>query len=350
MASQSCAFCALSPSLSPSPLPTPSQALGSTTKPPAPKWQRWVLGFGLGIRNLRPCSRGYRAIRARSSEHPEGSDSAPPAAGIPKGSEQKRGKAPRNRWLNLLERLFRDLGEVSSRPRRDATYWGLVLGSLSLAVVSDFLGIMRLLLSLNPSGARQMALDEVYPVEGLKTYRQRGRYRLRYPGEWLFDQSVAFSKQAAIELPTLRQKKRIVPDAAFGPAGGGLATTATAQNLSVVVQPVKAQRLEDLMGEPEEAFRKFAAETFAAEGSGRTAQLLGAERSARGSYELEYVVTYPDQEGTVDVHCWSVVALASSTPFSALYTMTLVSPERMLTQATRDLFRESWHSFELEAA
>ena len=96
MASQSCAFCALSPSLSPSPLPTPSRALGST-KPPAPKWQRWVLGFGLGLRNLRPCSRGYRAIRARSSENPEGSDSAPPAAGIPKGSEQKRGKAPRNR-------------------------------------------------------------------------------------------------------------------------------------------------------------------------------------------------------------------------------------------------------------
>ncbi|CAE7750760.1 PPD7, partial [Symbiodinium sp. CCMP2456] len=154
---------------------------------------------------------------------------------------------------------------VKGNVQIQATYWGLVLGSLSLAVVSDFLGIMRLLLSLNPSGARQMGLDEVYPVEGLKTYRQRGRYRLRYPGEWLFDQSVAFSKQAAIELPTLRQKKRIVPDAAFGPAGGGLATTATAQNLSVVVQPVKAQRLEDLMGEPEEAFRKFAAETLAAE-------------------------------------------------------------------------------------
>eukprot|EP00439_Symbiodinium_sp_Y106_P031825 s2677_g3.t2 len=234
---------------------------------------------------------------------------APKASGIPADSDGKRGKTPRNRWLNLLERLFRDLGQVSSRPRRDATYWGLVLGSLSLAVVSDFLGIMRLLLSLNPSGARQMGLDEVYPVEGLKTYCQRGRYRLRYPGEWLFDQSVAFSKQAAIELPTLRQKKRIVPDAAFGPAGGGLATTATAQNLSVVVQPVKAQRLEDLMGEPEEAFRKLAAETLAAEGSGRTAQLLSAERSARGSYELEYVVTYPDKEGSVDVHCWSVVAL-----------------------------------------
>ena len=35
----------------------------------------------------------------------------------------------------------------------------------------------RLLLSLNPSGARQMGLDEVYPVEGLKTPAPRGAFQ-----------------------------------------------------------------------------------------------------------------------------------------------------------------------------
>ncbi|CAE7454841.1 PPD7, partial [Symbiodinium pilosum] len=87
-----------------------------------------------------------------------------------------------------------------------------------------------------------------------------------------------------------------------------------------VIQPVKSQRLEDLMGEPEEAFRKLAAETLAAEGSGKTAELVSAGRTARGSYELEYLVTFPDKGSAVTIHCWSVVALAPKRPTSALYT------------------------------
>ncbi|CAJ1348730.1 unnamed protein product [Effrenium voratum] len=252
-----------------------------------------------------------------------------------------------NKWLSLFQRLFRDMGGVASRPRRDFTYWSILAAAFSLAIGSDFLGIMRALLSLNPEAAREAGLDQVYPVSGLKSFRQAGRYRLRYPGDWLQDQSIAFSKQAQMERPTLRQKKRIIPDAAFGPAGGGLASPDTAQNLSVVVQAVQTQDLQALLGEPREAFQRLSAETFAPDNSCRSAELLSAQLSAKNYYELEYRVSLAGSEGPV-IHCWSLVALRPSNRFGELYTMTLVVPEREVTSANRHIYDMVWHSFELE--
>ena len=124
------------------------------------------------------------------------------------------------------------MGKAAESRRRDSTYWAVLAGSAVLAIFGDLFGIMRALLSLNPEGARHANLDEIYPVSGLKAFRQRGRYHLRYPGDWLGDESIAFSKQAAAETPTLRQRKRIVPDAAFGSAGAGIAPVDSTESFS----------------------------------------------------------------------------------------------------------------------
>eukprot|EP00438_Fugacium_kawagutii_P007425 Skav210434 [mRNA] locus=scaffold1297:47384:48091:+ [translate_table: standard] len=235
------------------------------------------------------------------------------------------------------------MGKTAEGPRRDFTYWAILSGSAALAIVGDLFGIMRALLSLNAEGARKAGLDEIYPVNGLKAFRQRGRYRLRYPGDWLGDESIAFSKQAAVETPTLRQKKRIIPDAAFGPAGAGIASVDKAQSLSVIVQSVPSKSLKLLLGEPVSAFTRLSEETFSAAQFGQSTELLVAEQDGE-KYGFEYLVNIETKKGPVCVHCWSAVALREG----ELYTMTLVVPEQMLTLENKEIFKQVWHSFELE--
>ena len=252
---------------------------------------------------------------------------------------------PVNKWLYLFQRLFSDMAKAAEGRRRDFTYWAILGGSAILAIGGDLFGVMRALLSLNPEGARQANLDEIYPVNGLKAFRQRGRYRLRYPGDWLGDESIAFSKQAAAETPTLRQRKRIIPDMAFGPAGAGIAPLDKAQSLSVIVQSVPAESLQLLLGDPASAFARLSKETFAT--SGQDIELLSAERDDE-KYDFEYLVNVETKKGPVRIHCWSTVALRKSKKSNELYTMTLVVPEQMLTAENRQIFDQVWHSFELE--
>jgi hypothetical protein len=240
------------------------------------------------------------------------------------------------------------MGKAAESRRRDSTYWAVLAGSAVLAIFGDLFGIMRALLSLNPEGARQANLDEIYPVSGLKAFRQRGRYHLRYPGDWLGDESIAFSKQAAAETPTLRQRKRIVPDAAFGSAGAGIAPVDRAQSLSVIVQPVPSESLQLLLGDPENAFVRLSKETFTAAQFGQSTELLSTWQDGE-KYGFQYLVSVETKKGPVCIHCWSTVALRNSERSSSeLYTMTLVVPEQMLTSENRQIFDQVWHSFELE--
>ena len=253
-----------------------------------------------------------------------------------------------SKWLYLIQRLFQDMAKASASRRRDFSYWAVLAGAAALAIISDFLGIMRALLSLNPESARRAGLDQIYPVEGLKAFRESGRYQLRYPGDWLGDVSIAFSKQAAAETPTLRQKKRIIPDAAFGPAGAGIASIDRAQSLSVVSQPVRSESLESLLGEPLDAFARLSEETFASSQFGQSTELLLAQKE-KEKYEFEYLVNVDTKKGAVRIHCWSSVAVKTrASASSRLYTMTLVVPEQMLTAESLPLFNRVWHSFELE--
>ena len=211
-----------------------------------------------------------------------------------------------------------------------------------MAIISDFLGLMTALLGLIPEEAREAGLDQIYPVNGLKAYRARGKYHLRYPGDWLGDKSVAFSRQATIE--TLRQQKRVVPDAAFGPAGTSMAPAERAQSLSVVSQPVASESLEDMLGDPQAAFAGLSKETLASAGQ---SELLLAQTS-HGKYEFEYLVTLQGEKGPFCIHCWSTVALKAGRQASELYLMTLVVPELMLTPERQQIYDKVWHSFELE--
>ena len=199
----------------------------------------WVsVAAGVATRTLFVTS---KASRSQEEQGPEGRKVA---TSTPKTSGNKSSNKSGNKWLYLLQRLFTDVGKAAEGRRRDFTYWAVFAGSAVLAIFGDLFGIMRALLSLNPEGARQANLDEIYPVGGLKAFRQKGRYHLRYPGDWLGDESIAFSKQAAAETPTLRQRKRIIPDAAFGPAGAGIAPVDRAQSLSVIVQLVLSESLQ----------------------------------------------------------------------------------------------------------
>jgi len=273
------------------------------------------------------------------------------------GSASAADTEKRNSWAYLFKRLMTDLRVYSATPRRDVTYWSILGLSAILALASDVFGIMRFFLSLNPEAARQAGFDRIYEVEGLKTFVQPGQYQLRYPGTWLFDQSVAFSQQAAREVPTYRQRRSIIPDAAFGPPGGGIRPATELENLSVVIQPAQPGiGLGQLLGEPRAALQKLAVETLAPQGSGRSIEVVSAEQrngaSAKAQiYEFEYVLTKTTSQGPAVLHTWSSITLGSNKekPGSQLlYTMTLVAPEASLTPDRKKLFVKSWQSFEPE--
>lgn len=138
-----------------------------------------------------PAAGSARGRRATSGSETESSSREAP---------KSPGKSSRNdssKWFYLIQRLFEDMAKVSASRRRDFTYWAVLAGAVGLAIISDFLGLMRFLLSLSPDGARRAGLDQIYPVNGLKAFQQKGKYHLQYPGDWLGDESVAFSKQAA---------------------------------------------------------------------------------------------------------------------------------------------------------
>ncbi len=300
---------------------------------------------GQSVRKKVRCGRSFqRGLDESNLDPPKTSDAL--RTEVEKGSKVKSAPST-NKWLYLFQRLFADMAKASEGRRRDWTYWGILLGSAVLAVIGDLFGIMRALLSLNPEGARQVGLDEIYPVNGLKAFRQKGRYHLQYPGDWLGDESIAFSKQAAAETPTLRQRKRIIPDAAFGPAGGGIAPVDKAQSLSVIVQSVASESLQLLLGDPPDAFARLSKETFTSAQFGQSAELLSAQQ-ADGKYGFEYLVRLDSKKGPVCIHCWSVVALRRSLSSGELYTMTLVVPDQMLTSGNKEMFNQVWRSFELE--
>ena len=300
---------------------------------------------GQSVRKPVRCGRRFqRALDESNLDPPKTSDAL--RTEVEEGSKVKSAPST-NKWLYLFQRLFADMAKASEGRRRDWTYWGILVGSAVLAVIGDLFGIMRALLSLNPEGARQVGLDEIYPVNGLKAFRQKGRYHLQYPGDWLGDESIAFSKQAAAETPTLRQRKRIIPDAAFGPGGGGIAPVDKAQSLSVIVQSVPSESLQLLLGDPPDAFARLSKETFTSAQFGQSTELLLAQQ-ADGKYGFEYLVRLDSKKGPVCIHCWSVVALRRSPSSGELYTMTLVVPDQMWTSGNKEMFHQVWRSFELE--
>mmetsp|Transcript_123324 Transcript_123324/g.343448 ORF Transcript_123324/g.343448 Transcript_123324/m.343448 type:complete len:374 (+) Transcript_123324:42-1163(+) len=291
---------------------------------------------------------GPLSDRARTPKEQHGGVSG--RSGPKAGNSEKRGS-----WEYLFKRLAKDLARYTASPRRDFTYWSIVAVSASLAVASDFLGIMRWLLSFNPEGARQAGLDRIYEVGGLKSFVQPGKYSLRYPGTWLFDQSVAFLQQAERERPTFWERRAIIPDAAFGPPGGGLAPAAQTESLSVIVQPVQGSGgLEDILGEPQQAFQKLVSQALAPAGSSTSVELIGARQRSDGggdAYEFEYSLTKGSGQARMAFRAWSTVALGQKLPnpaSRALYTLTLVAPEVSLTPERRRIFEDSWHSFEVQ--
>lgn len=259
---------------------------------------------------------------------------------------------------------------VTARRARGFTTGVLGVGFLA-ALAGDFLGLTSGLLGLNPGASRDAGLDAFYPVESLRSFKREGKYSLRYPDGWPFDPRVQYLQQVekaeregSPDVLTLKSSRRstsralprLIPDAAFRPPGGG----PTTDSLAVVVRPVVAGNLDEVLGEPAGALERLAvlaAGTPVGAGAPRegaaagAAEVLVAGRRSSGAdaaYEFEYIL--PAEGASPRMHVWSVVTLGSARLGGAgasrpLYTMTLVVPESGLTPARRRVMTASWQSF-----
>jgi len=198
--------------------------------------------------------------------------------------------------------------------------------------------------------ARELRLDSIYAVDGLKGYYEP-QYQLRYPSTWLFDQRVALAKFGQLDggLMTLSGPRGasklpggVLPDAAWGPAGGGQRPAKERENLSVVKQllPPGLASMEDVLGEPEASLEKLLRETIAPAGSKRTVEPLravrtrragpGAEGSASAAanvyYEYEWRTRF-DAGFALRTYSSAALGPPDAQGRRFLYTLTMVVPE-----------------------
>lgn len=245
--------------------------------------------------------------------------------------------------------LRRDLGMVGTTPEQI-----LLAGCLAVVIglISNLWGQTEFLLSVFPA-AGQLAvdwhLDQVYAVNGLRGYYS-DEYSLKYPREWLFDQRVTLAKfgqtdpsnsvfSSAKGPQPRRQISSILPDAAWGPAGGGDRPAKERENLSVVRQLLTSQPgsspplLEDILGPPEASLDKLLADRIAPEGSKKVAEPLRAEVKKAGNglddntyYQYEWRTTF---DARFALRSYSSVALGPLNAGSQryLYTLTIVVPD-----------------------
>lgn len=192
----------------------------------------------------------------------------------------------------------RDLGLLNVTPGQF-----ILAGVLAIVIGlgANLWGETEFFLGLVPAAgqfAREMKLDSVYAVNGLKGYYEQ-QYRLQYPSQWLFDQRIALAKFGQLDSPMTLSSSRggssktpsgVLPDAAWGPAGGGQRPAKERENLSVVkqlLQPGSPASIEEILGEPEASLDRLLRETIAPPDSKRTAEPLRAVRLSKPGFSTD---------------------------------------------------------------
>lgn len=241
--------------------------------------------------------------------------------------------------------LRRDLGMLNTSPEAI-----LLSGFLAIVIglAANLWGETEFFLAVIPEAgrvARDAKLDSIYAVEGLRGY-YTDEYSLRYPSTWLFDQRIALAKfgQTDPGAPLLSSNGRrnlparagVLPDAAWGPAGGGQRPAKERENLSVVRQllPPKPDgspvELQETLGPPEESLQKLLIEKIAPGGTKRSAEALRAAvvRKASGNVHYEYEWRTRFDAGFA-LRSYSSVAVGAPNEKNQriLYTLTAVLPE-----------------------
>lgn len=242
----------------------------------------------------------------------------------------------------------RDLGLLNTSPERFATA-GILAVVIGLA--ANLWGETELLLTLfAPAGetAVQLKLDQLYAVDGVRAY-YGDEYEARFPSGWLLDQRVAMAKFGAggaspDDYFRSGQKPRSptagkLPDAAWGPAGGGDKPLRERENLSVLKQLLaarpgkKAVDITEVLGEPEASLDKLLRETIAPPGGKKTAERIKAKRVSkywRGTenvyYEYEWRTQFQDKFA-LRTFSSAAVGPPDERGNRYLYTLTAVVPE-----------------------
>lgn len=249
-------------------------------------------------------------------------------------------------WYGLWRQ---QLAQWNSSPERVLTA-GLL--GLTIGLVANLWGQTELLFYLFPPAAQvaqRLHLDGLYPVDGLLAYYDE-EYQVHFPKNWLFDQRVAFAKfQGSSPEFSMRNKagqRALVPDSAWGPAGGGQVPKEDRENLSVVKQllppkaPGEPQELNEILGDPQASLQRLLSESLAPAGSKRQAEPLRAARlvksqgSGAGSnvyYEYEWRTTF---DAGYAMRSFSSVALGLPDAMARryLYTLTAVLPDHVVEE------------------
>lgn len=222
------------------------------------------------------------------------------------------------------ETLGPSMGEVMSAlgtsPRR-------VFISLSSAVgiglAGNLFGVTSNVLQAVPEDlVEQVGLDTYYPRGNYKRYNGRS-YSLLIPKEWVADTALELAKAQQRTIPldltsnSLRRRQATLPDAAFGPPGGGASKSGAITNVSILVTDTgQMVNLKELLGgrDSQDILQTFFA------GTRRTVNL---EKSS--AYDNLYQFTYTvvlDSAPNRKLRAQSVLASKGT----ELITLTAVAP------------------------
>ncbi|CAK9085845.1 PsbP domain-containing protein 7 [Durusdinium trenchii] len=289
---------------------------------------------------------GAGAGRAARSERPEDAEDVS-VSSRGEGSEAEAPKVAAEEeslWTYIFGKpgeLRRDLNLVGTTPERIIV---TNLLAILIGLASNLWGQTEFLLRTVPvlgAKARELHLDSLYAVDGLKTAYE-DQYQARYPSTWLLDQRVALLKARQSSPDDLlgiskrsAMPEGVVPDNAWGPPGGGDRSLKKRENLSVVKQilppkaPGQPQEISEILGEPSASLERLLRETIAPEGSKKTVEALMARRLEKAGntyYEYQWRTTFPSG---VSLRSYSSCSLGppDARQNRQLYTLTLVLPD-----------------------
>ncbi|CAL1139819.1 unnamed protein product [Cladocopium goreaui] len=238
----------------------------------------------------------------------------------------------------------RDLSLVGTSPERIiiTNFFAILIG-----LASNLWGQTEFLFRVFPTigeKAREVHLDSLYAVDGLKTAYEE-QYQARYPSTWLLDQRVALLKarqSSPDDLLGVSTRRRaavegVAPDNAWGPPGGGDRNLKKRENLSVVKQtlPPKSQasrepqEISEILGEPQASLERLLRESIAPEGSKKEVEAISAEKIQKGGntyYEYQWKTTFPSGVALRSYSSCSL-GLPDANGNRNLFTLTLVIPE-----------------------